>query len=357
MGHLYTKYKIFHFQDKLDSLPIENNDIKAPIHIRIKPTNVCAHDCWYCAYRADNLQLGKDMVEKDFIPKDKMLEIIDDCSEMGVSAITFSGGGDPFYYKYLLDAVKKLSTTNISFASLTNGARLDGEIAELFAKYGTWIRISIDGYDDASYAKYRGIKEGEFSKVMQNIENFKKLGGKCLLGVCIVTDKDNWHKIFDMTKKLKALGVDSVKIAPCIVSNDGQENNLYHQPFFEQAKELAQRAVTELTSDLFEVFDAYHEQLDSFGKEYEWCPYLQINPVIGADLNVYSCHDKAYNLDEGVLCSLKNQSLKEAWSSNKENNFFKINPSKVCNHHCVVHEKNKMILEYLEADKNHLWFV
>lgn len=37
----------------------------------------------------------------------KMLEIIDDCAEMGVKAITFSGGGEPFVYKYMEDAVKE----------------------------------------------------------------------------------------------------------------------------------------------------------------------------------------------------------------------------------------------------------
>jgi len=52
------------------------------------------------------LQLGKDMVTTDSIPKEKMMEIIDDAVEMGVNSITFSGGGEPFCYPYLLDAVE-----------------------------------------------------------------------------------------------------------------------------------------------------------------------------------------------------------------------------------------------------------
>ena len=35
-----------------------------------------------------------------------MMEIIDDLVDMGVKAVTFSGGGDPFYYLFLLDTVK-----------------------------------------------------------------------------------------------------------------------------------------------------------------------------------------------------------------------------------------------------------
>ena len=171
--------KMFHFKEKIDSLPDTTDKITPPLHIRIKPTNVCAHNCWYCAYKADNLQLGKDMVERDHIPREKMMEIIDDIAEMGVEAITFSGGGDPFYYPYLLEAVKKISTTPVKFAALTNGVRLQGELAEIFSHKGSWLRISIDGWDDESYSYYRGVKKGEFTKVINNMENFKSLDGSC----------------------------------------------------------------------------------------------------------------------------------------------------------------------------------
>ncbi|MDD3465836.1 MAG: radical SAM protein [Campylobacterales bacterium] len=356
MGHLYTKYKIFHFQDKLDSLPLENSEIKAPLHIRIKPTNVCNHNCWYCAYKVDNLQLGQDMVERDFIPKEKMLEIIDDCAEMGVKAITFSGGGEPFVYKYMIDAAKKLSQTNISFASLTNGAKLTGEAAEIFAHHGTWVRVSMDGWSDDSYAEHRGVKFGEFSKIIQNMTDFKKLGGKCYLGVSVVVGQKNAEHIYELIAKLRDTGIDSVKVAPCIVGNTGCENNRYHEPIFDIVKEQTARAMTDFSSDQFEIYDSYHTQLDSFEKAYHWCPYSQILMVIGADLNIYPCQDKAYNLDTGLIGDIKDMRFKDWWFSDK-NNFFKIDPSKVCNHHCVADGKNKMILEYLDADKAHLGFV
>lgn len=356
MNHLYTKYKIFHFSDKIDSLPRESLEIKPPIHIRIKPTNVCNHDCWYCAYKVSNLQLGKDMVERDFIPKDKMMEIIDDCVEMGVKAITFSGGGEPFVYKYILDTAKRLSQTNISFASLTNGAKLKGEVAEIFAHHAKWVRISTDGWNDESYAKQRGVKVGEFSKILDNMKEFKAFGGSCLLGVSIVTDKTNAPHVHELIGKLKDTGIDSVKVAPCIVSNEGKENNTYHEPIHDLVKEQIAKAKDDYEDDSFEIYDSYHEQLESFEKSYEWCPYLQILMVIGADLGIYPCQDKAYNIEDGLLGSIKDKRFKDWWFGNKDN-FFKINPSKVCNHHCVADAKNKMLLEYLEADKDHLGFV
>ena len=72
----YTPYKIFHYQTKLDSLPNNIEEIKPPLHVRIKPTNVCAHDCWYCAYRVDNLQLGEDMQIRDKIPEQDRKSVV-----------------------------------------------------------------------------------------------------------------------------------------------------------------------------------------------------------------------------------------------------------------------------------------
>lgn len=355
MLNKYSGLKIFHYQDKLDSLAKEVDTIKPPLHIRIKPTNVCNHNCWYCAYKVDNLQLGQDMIERDFIPKEKMMEIIDDCKDMGVKAITFSGGGEPFIYKYFEETIEKVIDSNIAFASLTNGSKLKGKIANLFALHGTWLRVSIDGFDDISYADYRGTSKTAFSKIIDNIKSFSDIPNrKCNLGISFIIDNKNYKEIFNFSKLMKSIGVDSVKISPCVVDNDGKKNNQYHQPFYEEAKQLSNKVKMELEDESFEVFDSYHLLEETFEKDYEWCPYLQILPVIGADLNIYPCQDKAYNLDNGLIGSIKNTSFKDFWFNDKEK-FFRINPSCHCNNHCVAHNKNNLILDYLNVD--HLGFV
>ncbi|MFC1570451.1 radical SAM/SPASM domain-containing protein [Candidatus Omnitrophota bacterium] len=356
MKNLYSRMKIFHYKDKVDSLPPWKDEILPPVHVRIKPTNVCNHSCWYCAYRLDGLQLGKDMVIKDFIPREKMEEIVDDIIDMGVKAVTFSGGGDPFCYPYLAETAKRLAESNVQFAALTNGSMLQGEAADVFAHHARWLRISVDGWDDASYMAYREVPDGEYTKIMKNIENFRKIGGDCFLGVCIIADEKNATHIYDMVKQYKKVGVNSIKIAPCIVSNSGKENNEYHEAIFDVVKKEIARAQEDLAAEGFEISDSYHTQLDSFKKDYKWCPYLQILPVIAADLNVYSCHDKAYNLEEGLLGAIKDESFKKFWFSDK-NTFFKIDPSKHCNHHCVVDIQNRTLLDYLNIEEKHMDFV
>lgn len=355
MGLLYTKMKVFHFPEKLASLPASVPEIAPPLQLRIKPTNACNQHCWYCAYRAKNLQLGEEMRINDSIPRAKMMEIIDDAIVMGVKAVTFSGGGEPFCYPHLLEAAKRLAESPVKFASLTNGSFLAGEIAELFACHATWIRVSLDGWDDESYAAYRNCPDGEFTRIIGNMRAFTRLSGGCYLGVCIVVDQRNCRHLHRLIQFLHDTGVNSVKVAPCIVSNDGRENNAYHQPIFATVKEQLARARTDFGNAAFEIFDSYHTQLETFAKSYDWCPYLQIVPVVGADLNVYSCHDKAYNR-AGLLGSIRDQRLADFWFGGK-NKFFEIDPSRDCDHHCVVDCSNRLVLDYLQADARHLEFV
>lgn len=356
MANKYSNLKIFHYQEKLDSLSKDKEEIKAPIHIRIKPTNVCNHDCWYCAYKSSNLQLGQDMVEKDFIPRKKMLEIIEDCSEMGVEAITFSGGGEPFNYRFFTDTIKKVIESKIAFASLTNGSKLKGKIAELFAYNASWIRISIDAHDDESYAESRGVKIGEFSKIIKNMKDFSSLNGKCALGVSYIVDDKNYKYIYDMVKLIKSTGANNIKISPCVISDIAKENDDYHIRIYDKVQEQILKAKSGFEDKDFEIYNSYHLFGEEIEKTYDWCPYMQILPVIGADLNIYPCQDKAYNLSNGLVGTIKDKSFKEFWFSDK-NNFFKINPSCDCKHRCVADEKNKMILDYLGVDKNHQSFV
>lgn len=356
MHPIYNKMKIFHFPEKLDSLPRESTEILPPLHVRIKPTNVCNHRCAYCAYRARDLQLGQNMETRDQIPRDKMLEIISDLIDMGVNAVTFSGGGEPLMYPYLEECIRILASGGVAVGCLSNGARLSGSLAETLSKSATWLRISIDGWDESSYASYRHVSENEFGKVMENLASFIRLNGTCHTGVSMIVDQTNADHIYELAAKMARIGVHTFKISPCIVSNHHEENNAYHAKIFNTAKAEIEKCQSFLAGPDFEVYDAFHYQLESFDKPYDWCPFLQILPVIGADLNVYTCQDKAYNLETGLLGSIQSQRFRTFWFSSKEN-FFETIPRKHCSHHCVANAKNRLILEYLCADRQHLDFV
>ena len=348
----YSDLKFLGYPNTLNALKKKN--IVAPVHVRIKPTNVCNHDCWYCAYHASGLQLGDQMTYRAVIPFDKLSEIVDDLINMKVSAVTFSGG-EPLLYKRLPEIIERLYKGGVKIATLTNGANLKGKMAEAFQKYGTWVRISLDGYDDESYSKARGVKHGEFTKLLHNMRNFKSSKTECVLGCSFIVGKDNYKHIFSICNKLKDVGIDHVKVSGAVVGNSPEENNLYHREIKDVVSDQIQK-VKKIEDDKFKVINHYHDLDDRFEKEYTICPYILYRPVIGADSCVYTCQDKAYT-ESGKLGSLKNISFMNFWNS--EDNLkkvYELNPSEKCKHHCISHSKNEIITEYLNIDTDHLPF-
>jgi len=345
MGRLYSHLKFLNFSDNIEAL--RDRRIAAPVHMRIKPINHCNHSCWYCAYRVDQLQLGEDMDLKDKIPTDKMFEIVDDIIDMRVKAVTFSGGGEPLIYKPLPDVIDRLAEGGVAVAALSNGANLKGRMADAFAEHGTWIRVSMDAWDDASYMTSRSVRDGEFTRIIDNLRAFAVRDTKCVLGVSYIVSQDNHEHILSMCELLKDVGVNHVKLAAAVVSNDVHENNLYHRKIMDQVTAQIEQA-QKLRTPNFTVLNHYHEAEERFDKDYDICPFLMFLTVIGADQTVYTCQDKAYNT-KGKLGSIKDQSFKDFWFSEaNQKRLFEVSPSKDCQHHCVTHAKNLALMEYMD---------
>jgi len=351
---LYAAEKFMLFPEHVAA--VRAGEVLAPVHIRIKPMNHCNHDCWYCAYRVSNLQLGQDIDYKDRIPEDKMFEIADDVVAMGVRAVTFSGGGEPLLYKPLPEVIERLAAGGVRTAALTNGVNLKGRMADAFARHATWVRISTDAWDDASYVRLRGAKAGEFSQLLRNMREFAGRGSRCVLGVSFIIDQDNCERIFEIAALFKSVGVNHVKMSGVVVGNSGAENNAYHAPIREIVAAQIRRAQT-LEDETFTILNHYHDLDERFEKHYTSCPYLSFLTVIGADCMVYTCQDKAYT-EGGRLGSIKDRSFREFWFSDENRRAQQaLNPALSCNHHCVTHSKNLALLNLLGVDPEHGNFV
>ena len=354
MTRIYSNLKFLRQVEHLRAL--QDQRVVAPVHIRIKPYNHCNHNCWYCAYRVDNLQLGEDIDLTDKMPEEKMTELVEDIISMGVQAVTFSGGGEPLLYKTLPQHVRRLAEGGVKVATLTNGSNLKGKMADAFAECGTWVRVSLDAWDDVSYAKQRGVKEGEFSQLLTNLRNFSARNSDCVLGTSFIIGEANHAHVADVCATLKETGVNHVKLSGAIVSNEVQENNEYHRKIWDVV--TAQIAEAEkLNDENFSIINHYHEVEERFAKSYTTCPFLMFLTVVGADQMVYTCQDKAFT-KLGTLGSIKDKSFAEFWfSEENRERLYSFDPSKNCQHHCVAHAKNLVLTDFLSIDSGHVEFV
>lgn len=358
MGSEYSNLKLFYHTDRIEML--KNGERCAPIYVRLKPTNRCNQHCYYCFYDNNNSHNNNVYSERyvnrtQEIPWDKMQEIINDFAEMGVKAVTFSGGGDPLCYPYIVETVNKLKENNIDYALITNGQALSGEKAEVF-KDAKWVRVSIESTNQETYRKIRGVST--YESVMKNIQNFSKIKNKnCALGVNCVVNEHNYKEIYELCKIVKNAGVGNIKFSPV---NDGLDIVDNNQSIRSCVSEQIKKAINELSDENFTIVDKYStdiEKREDYNKEYSYCWTRELFTIIAADQNVYNCIDKAY-IESGKVGSIENQSFKEMWFSDKTTNKFRTyDIAKECNFRCIYDDRNKILNDVLSLDTNHVNFI
>ncbi len=360
MDRLYSRTKVFHFPEKLKAQAEGRHT--APVSVRIKPTNRCNHSCGYCCFRVEGLPMSGGMETRDEIPADVMHQVVEDILVMGVRAVTFSGGGEPLLYRPLAGAVERLSAAGVRIGVLTNGSRLEGRIARVLAEHATWVRVSMDAATAETYAAIRGVSPREFTRVCRNIERFAAMAaGRCEVGVNWVVTRDNHAETGPFLALVKGLGVSHVKVSEAVVGTTFEANRDAVRPWHAAVRDAIRQARVALEDERFRVVDRLLDPdlpgTGGYDKPYSGCPFASWLTVIGADLCLYSCQDKAYTAS-GRLASLAGRSFREAWFSEETRvRLAAIVPSRDCRHHCVAHDKNLLLLDYLDADPDHLPFV
>lgn len=347
----YSVLKIFHHPEKIESFFKKN--ITSPVYVRIKPTNTCPHNCFYCIYNYEFSGIHPESKRTDMIPKEKMFEVLDDLNEMGVKAVTYSGGGEPLNYPWINEVLKKTLEYKIDLSVITNGQLLNNETSDIL-RQAKWIRISLDYPDMDTFSKIRGVPKKLFNQIKENIKHFNQIKkSSCSLGVNCVVNEHNYNKILDIVKLCEELGVDNFRVAP--VWRKGYEE--YHKKIKNEAIKQIKKA-RQNTKGNMEIGSTYERYFNGTSgndvRPYSKCYYMQIVPVIAANQNVYACHNSAYD-PEAKVGSIKNKSFKEMWFSNQTKEFFnKFDPQKICRHECSNDEKNKILNEYLACADPHV---
>lgn len=346
----YNSLRIFRHKDYLDA--VEKGDWKPPIYIRLKPTNICNHHCSYCTYGSGGTQNktdNRDIVDHgSMIPWEKMQEIAADMIEMGVKAVTFSGGGEPLTYPHINDAAASLAAGGVDLSLISNGELLDEERAEAFYE-AKWVRISFDSPNEEEYCALRGIAPKSFRRVVTNIKNFAANKSKdCALGVNFVISKANYNRVYEAAVLLKDLGVDNVKFAAVVDNSRG-----YHTEIKDQVIEQIHNAITVLSDDGFRVINSYeNDWMDkNFSKvSTPHCYICRLVTVIAADQRVYLCHTQAYD-SHAVVGDISNKRFRDLWFSEETKaRIANLNPQTDCRSNCVYEIRNGAIQGYLDSN-------
>lgn len=278
-----------------------------------------------------------EMVVKDMIPGIRLLAIIDDLADMGVKAITFSGGGEPLMHSTIVEAMTMAVGLGIDISIITNGELLTGPRAEMLA-HAKWVRVSMDYVNPIQMEQFRGVKDHKrFDKILSNMEAFAKIKGDCDLGINFIVHNRNHLGLFQFAQMMEAIGVENIRFSPMWVSPGFHEYHRDLVPLVETELRAIRESGMKLTvNSTYDITSSAHSTVRSYCK----CLVMQTIPVIGADQNVYACHNKAYD-KSGLIGSIANQKFSDLWFSNEARQVFEnFNPQAQCKHQCANDQKN-----------------
>ncbi len=192
-----------------------------PQYMMMKITNYCNSDCVYCNHARSRVQNEA----KDSIALERVRSIISQAIELGVKAISISGG-EPLVRGDVEQMVKQIAENNVVPVLLTNGTLLKDRAQSLYDNGLRYFIISLDSLDGDEYFAQRGV---EIGPVLEGIEAVKKLKEKdstVKIHITPVVTAKNILHMPEMVRCFSAQGI-SVQFSP------------YHRFIFNRKDELA----------------------------------------------------------------------------------------------------------------------
>ena len=364
MSKSYSNFKVLQHFDRLENL--KKTGSCNPVTLKMILSDLCNHNCSFCTFRLGD-SLNKNFGEYDpakgtinynpkrFLSKEKAYEIIDDCVDMNVRAIEFTGGGEPTVHPNHVEIFKKVLDSGLQLALITNGNLMRKGFIDTILR-ASWCRFSIDAGTAETYSKMREVSKNTFNKVLKNIENLAKARNQnkdshLVLGTSFIVTEENHEEIYDCAKKVSCLGVDNLRIGYYWTDDGfiaGQRESIVEQ---------IKKAQSEFNRQDFKIIDGYTESSTNLANspDYDYCGYQHVSTWISPDYNLYRCCVTAYD-DSGLIGSIRDTSFKELWNSEIKKEKMKNFSAKSCNN-CIYNEKNKLINYVLNQNDKHKNFM
>ena len=185
-----------------------------PPHLSIELTEGCNLRCDYCYRNSDASKLNH-------MPTEELLSLIDKLWAAGLRTVELTGG-EPTVHR---DFRKILAFCADKFAMvgvLTNGTRLDDQLAQQFAELRNKLvySVSLDASTPELHDARRGVK-GAWERTTRNIARLAALGVG--IRVSMVVDERNFDDLENTLLLAKSLGALAFSYSPLLPLGRGKD--------------------------------------------------------------------------------------------------------------------------------------
>jgi molybdenum cofactor biosynthesis enzyme MoaA len=185
---------------------IARGEVPPPVSVKLELTNLCNHDCHFCAYR----RIVQDPAIRDMLPTKIALDLVDDLAAGGVHGLMLTGGGEPLVHPGISDVIARCGERGLQVGLITNGTRL-GRLSDATLSALRWVRFSINAGDAATYANVHGTNPGAWDEVWSQVGRLAKLAHT---GVSIVVTARNHRGVADLVRRARDHGARYAHVRP-----------------------------------------------------------------------------------------------------------------------------------------------
>jgi len=343
-----------HNRQALSPFKIIHHDIhrKYPVHIEIDPTAFCNHDCVRCSYtqEIDGARNSTIYEQGHRLKIERFKTFVDECRDIGMKAITFSGGGEPLSHPQINQMLDAVIGADIEFGMITN---LSLKINPDLLKQAVWIRVSLDAASAEIHNQLHRPSGGmrDFHRIAENIRILRQANKKLDIGVNFIIQPENYHEIYEAAVLVKGLGASYIRYVPAIASVP-----VDYEPLMPAINEQ-QTAAAALNDTDFVVYiqkDRF-QALEKKEKNYSFCHKQKFHPLLGADGIIYPCCQLKY-YPQHALGNINEHSFTEIWDGPQRKAW--LERLNVQNCPACWFDKTNEFIEYMLSDSpDHVNFV
>lgn len=315
-----------------------------PQIIELDPTTNCMFACPEC--------INAELLNGTAIPQNKIYQMIDEFSQLGVQGIIFIGGGEPLMYPNFDKLLAYSKNKGLKNGITTNGLLID-KYLETISECAEWVRVSMDASTSESFQIARPSRiKNSFARIIKGMENLarNKTG---LLGYSFLLLEtrgfNNAGEIYDAAKLAKEIGCDYFEFKPMVDQNHYLSK--YSVEFLKTVWEQ-QEKMKELENETFKIMiphsmDMYKTKGLSQKKEYHECPVMKLRTLVTSE-GIYPCPYKRgqRKFNMGKIES----SFLETYKTGFEKINSVLDPSKDCGFYCIRNDINEILLKLLTGE-------
>ncbi len=291
-----------------------------PEKVMISPTDYCNLNCGIC-WRNEKEE------KYDELTLDEIKSILEECKEMGVRIIDFTGGGEPFIRHDIFDIMKMIKDFGFFGTLTTNGTLLDKDKIMKIVDIGLDdICFSLDGHTAAINDSIRG--NGVYSDVIKSIRLLKSMKNDCssdlpVIRIGTVITSKNFKHLDDIVELAHELDINAINFSVLI---EWESNRSFWMRDIDEDHIHKELAMAKRKCDKYSI-NSNIESILEFGvfehKTPDFCfaPWEMV--FINASGDVMACCTLA-SLYENIIGNIKESSLRDIWYGERMEKFRKM---------------------------------